>query len=358
MGRVTHDYGFYKRGSYSINAAHSSTTVRYLSVRERVEILENVHWIIRADLEHGFRQFGTHPKDWRYQVYCNGPREHYIDLACPFGKTNSTLEFCPPVALFAKSVVARFKEHAPKAIPVLGSYVDDIFGGLEHEASYRKALAFRKYVCDTGTSLSLRFNMKVHKTPLPARRQVVLGCLYDSVDRHVRMAEKKRVKYIDSVRSHLKSSSTTLKALQKLHGYLNFAAEVAPFGRPFLANLTNAMSRAVDKDQIVVTEGMKRSLRIWLRILMANRGVSFDFVLGKLRRGTHDIFVDASTEWGIGGCYGRFYFMFPWSDLEAFGADFIARKELLAAMVSLFCFQDMLMDTFVYIISDNQNAVQ
>ena len=38
MGRITHDYGYYPRGSYSINAAHSSTTVRYLSVKERVNI--------------------------------------------------------------------------------------------------------------------------------------------------------------------------------------------------------------------------------------------------------------------------------------------------------------------------------
>ena len=65
--------------------------------------LQNIHWYIKADLANGFHQFGTHPKDWRYQVYCNDPREHYIDFACPFGKTNSTLEFCPPVALFAKS---------------------------------------------------------------------------------------------------------------------------------------------------------------------------------------------------------------------------------------------------------------
>ena len=80
---------------------------------------------------------------------------------------------------------------------------------------------------------------------------------------------------------------------------------------------------------------------------MANRGVSFDFVLGRLQRGSHDIFVDASSEWGIGGCYGRYYFKFPCSKFEAFGADFISRKELLAAIVSLFCFQEFLRDSFV-----------
>ena len=62
-GRVIHDYGYFEKGSYSINAAHSSTTVRYISVKERVNLLKNVKWYIKADLKNGFRQFGTHPKD-------------------------------------------------------------------------------------------------------------------------------------------------------------------------------------------------------------------------------------------------------------------------------------------------------
>ena len=41
-GRVIHDYGYFEKGSYSINAAHSSTTVRYISVKEQVNLLKNV----------------------------------------------------------------------------------------------------------------------------------------------------------------------------------------------------------------------------------------------------------------------------------------------------------------------------
>ena len=42
IGRVVHDYGFYQRGSYSINAAHSNTSVRYDSIRRRVLVLDKV----------------------------------------------------------------------------------------------------------------------------------------------------------------------------------------------------------------------------------------------------------------------------------------------------------------------------
>ena len=103
-----HDYGYYPEGSYSVNVAHSCTSVRFLNLFEVTIILDHVDWFIKADLSSGYRQFGAHPMDWRFQVYCNGPDEHYIDLACPFGKTNSSLEFCPPVMLFAESAAYRY----------------------------------------------------------------------------------------------------------------------------------------------------------------------------------------------------------------------------------------------------------
>ena len=143
-----------------------------------------------------------------------------------------------------------------------------------------------------------------------------------------------------------------------MHGNLNYAAEVAPFGRPFLAHLTNAISAANQDGFVRVTEIMRMGLRIWLRILLHNRGVSFDFVLGKLPRCSHDIFVDASTEWGIGGCYGREFFLYPWRDLMDFGADFIARKELLAGLVAVFTFRKRIEGRLVNLFSDNSSAVQ
>ena len=109
-GRVIHDYGYHPSGSYSVNATHSCTSVKYKTITETAAIIKDVVWLIKADLATGFRQFGTHPADWRFQVYCNGPYEHYIDLACPYGKTNSPLEFCPPVALFADSSSVRYGE--------------------------------------------------------------------------------------------------------------------------------------------------------------------------------------------------------------------------------------------------------
>ena len=244
-------------------------------------------------------------------MYCNGLDEHYIDLACPFGKTNSTLEFCPPVKLFAMSVVANWSSVLGGPRPVLSSYVDDFYGGIPDCDSYETSLNLRDHLCKTGAKLTFEFNMKPHKTPLPAKRQCILGRMYDSTVRRITTEEAKRKKYLERIQSISRERFTTRKAIEELHGCLNYVADIKPFGRPFLAHLTTAMSGVKPNENIVLPTQAKMGLRIWSRILTRNKGASFDFVSNRIPRAGYDIFVDASTSWGIGGCCGRFYFAIP-----------------------------------------------
>ena len=46
---------------------------------------------------------------------------------------------------------------------------------------------------------------------------------------------------------------SSTRQLQKLHGYLNYAAGVEPFGRPFLAALTIAISGREPNEEVRVT---------------------------------------------------------------------------------------------------------
>ena len=128
-------------------------------------------------------------------MYCNGPKEHYIDLACPFGKTNSALEFCPPVLLLAKSVAIRYGQIYQTPKPDFGAYVDDIYGGFKQDASYNKSLHLRSFLCQIGRHLTVNFNLEVTKTSLPAQVQVILGKCFNSVLRRINTAATKVVKY-------------------------------------------------------------------------------------------------------------------------------------------------------------------
>ena len=75
---------------------------------------------------------------------------------------------------------------------------------------------------------------------------------------------------------------------------------------------------------------------------MANEGASYDFILGRLPECPNQIFVDAWTEWGIGGVCGTDYFRASWPELSAIGTQNVAEKELLACLVALKVFSSAL----------------
>ena len=106
----------------------------------------------------------------------------------------------------------------------------------------------------------------------------------------------------------LTEDTTTRKKLEKLHGCLNYVSCVEPFGKPFLSHLTTAFAGSNIDDSIPSSPLLKLCLRIWTYILKHNKGISYDFMLDRLRRTEYNIFVDASSTWGIGGCCGARFF--------------------------------------------------
>ena len=78
--------------------------------------------------------------------------------------------------------------------------------------------------------------------------------------------------------------------------------------------------------------------------------------MGRLPRAPYDIFIDASTEWGVGGCCDNQYFMIPWTKLRVFEHEVIARKELLAALIALLCFSRSINGMLVTLYTDNTNV--
>ena len=89
-----------------------------------------------------------------------------------------------------------------------------------------------------------------------------------------------------------------------LHGNLNFAANVAPFGKPFLAVLSNLVAGRPLNEEVKLNELARMRLRTWKNLLQANQGISYDFILSRLPVAKYNIFIDAASSWGIGGCYG------------------------------------------------------
>ena len=93
FGRIIHNYSHEFNG-VSLNGCLIDNSTEYIGFRARVALLDPVNWYIKLDLKDGYRQLAVHPSDWRTQVYTLGVDEHYIDIAMPFGKANSSKLFC------------------------------------------------------------------------------------------------------------------------------------------------------------------------------------------------------------------------------------------------------------------------
>ena len=115
------------------------------------------------------------------------------------------------------------------------------------------------------------------------------------------------------------------------------------------------------------------AIEIWILILRANRGITFEYILNKMPRAQFGWFVDASTSWGIGGCCGVHYFMIEKSDMIDFFELYtekskiegtspnvlipIAYIELLAALFGIVVFSDLCQGRLVRLYSDNTDVI-
>ena len=136
----------------------------------------------------------------------------------PFGKANSSKHFCEWTDLWFSSFLHHFLMAAPFHA-VLGSYVDDGFGGARTRAQAQHMI---DELYAMGRATGTIFNMD--KTRGPATRLVILGLLYCSRTQSCRIGDVKRAKYSSRVALLVLKLTTTSKALEQIVGNLGYAA--------------------------------------------------------------------------------------------------------------------------------------
>ena len=108
-----------------------------------------------------------------------------------------------------------------------------------------------------------------------------------------------------------------------------------------------------------------RACKIWIVLINHNRGLSFDFIAGKLPLHKNEWFVDASDH-GFGGFCDNRYFMISYADFMSVLIEkklvflenmFIAYRELLAALFAFHAFSELAPASFIRLNSDNTNTV-
>ena len=269
-GRIIHNYS-HKIDGISLNDCLVDNSTEYISFKSRVELLDPITWYIKLDLKDGYRQFAVHPSEWRTQVYTLGPSEHYIDIAMPFGKANSSKLFCRWASLWFESCITRFNQtHHTEA--ALGSYVDDAFGGTTTRQTATELIHFITKAGDTMATV-----VNTSRTEGPATAMVILGLHYCSQTKICKLDPAKVIKYSHRLRSMLRAGHTTSKDLERLTGNLEFAAWVEPFGRPLLSFISREITPNRPRRLIILPYFTRVAMRILLRLLQHNRGLRYAY---------------------------------------------------------------------------------
>ena len=123
---------------------------------------------------------------------------------------------------------------------------------------------------------------------------------FDSKNKACFLAESKVSKYSSKLSNLKKRAVASSKELQKIVGYLVYAAWVMPFGRPFISHISHLINIKKIYEKVRLDAPALVACDVWLFLLEENRGLAFDFILGKLPFQKDEWFVDAA-EHGYGG---------------------------------------------------------
>jgi hypothetical protein len=134
-----------------------------------------------------------------------------------------------------------------------------------------------------------------------------IGFVWDIANKRVSLAEKKRLKFLGRVRAFLvdyASSRCKMLEVMKLHGSLCHVTFVHPLGRSYLPALSSFVATFLN-DTFAARyppPSVFSSLRWWESALSDPSAYRSIVARGPLA--DHNMFVDASTAWGIGIAIG------------------------------------------------------
>ena len=245
--------------------------------------------------------------------------------------------------------------------------MDDFFGGPIRTGSlkedFKRAHTLFTVLIIIGAVTSTFMNLK--KCEEPARSKDILGMIFNSKEKACFLAATKIDKYSAKLSEVRKRGVASSKELQKIVGYLVYAAWIMPFGRPLISHISHLIKVKNIKKEVQLDEPALSACDIWLGLLKGNFGLTFNFILGKLPRQKEEWFVDASKI-GFGGVCGLAYFRISYSDflkgvkleLRSMFLDmFIAYRELLAVLLAFQVFAKIAPKSFIRINSDNTSVV-
>lgn len=191
---------------------------------------------------------------------------------------------------------------------------------------------------------------------------VFIGFLWDLPHRRVSLPDSKRLKYlfrVNTMITRINSHDTfTLVELQEIHGCLIHVCFIHSDGSSRLPPLSNSMSTYRGNEHIRrhLSDSVKKTLLWWKRRL---EDPIYFRQLRQLKPLTDlGIFVDASTDWGIGILFGgKWWTLQLRPDWKIEGQDICWLEAIAIELALYFVVSEGFSDTHLLISSDNQGAI-
>jgi hypothetical protein len=296
----------------------------------------------KLDLKEAFRHIPIRPEDWHHMGF-SWRRKFYYCIVLTFGLRSAPYIF----NLFSEALHWIIQRHIPAR---LRHYLDDFFLLFAPHSNSRVAHHAVEWVMGLGRNLGLCFQDS--KTEWPTTTIEFLGLELDSISMEACLPADKLTYLKELLSLWSAKRSASLREVQELSGFLQFASQVIPRSRPFIRRIIDfSMKFNGPFQRLHIPSSARADLRWWTIFSSPWNGIR---VLTD-QRDAIDVYTDASGSKGLGGYSDRSWFSARVP--RRFRARDIQFKEIAAILHAILCWGDAWHGRHVNLHCDNQAVV-
>ena len=251
--------------------------------------------LAKLDLKDAFHHIPVAPSQWHLLGF-HWQSQFYHSVVLTFGLRSAPYIF----NLFAEGLHWIIRQHIPGE---LRHYLDDFLPIFHPDTPLHIANAAVAWCQSLG--MRLGFHFQDEKTVLPCTQLEYLGLEVDTMSMEARLPPEKLEYLREILTSALLAPTMTLKKLQELVGFLQFASQVIPHSRAFIRRLIDfSMTFPSPFSRRRVPAYARADIRWWHLFAISWNGVR----LLSPSYPTIHIYTDASGTKGIGGIFDDRWF--------------------------------------------------
>ena len=249
----------------SINSYMETTanSFKFHCVDDAVSYVKQGSYCAVTDISSAYRSVSVYPGHRRFQGFVwdsGGGDEYYVDNRLCFG-----LGCAPYIFNQLSDFCVRLME--ARGCRACINYLDDFFvcGPTVELCSEGQRGLF-------AILGGLGFVVNWKKTSSPSTKVRYLGIEIDTVDMELRLPEDKVARLLQEVTVMMEKQWTSVKAFEKLVGYLAHCAAIVRGSRTFMRRLFNVLRRYKNRRRVCITEACRDDLRWWKKFILVFNG--------------------------------------------------------------------------------------